>query len=642
MAAPTTYVLLALAFLARTVMSNKTSRSFVIDYTNNQYLKDGKPIQIVAGAIHYFRNLHQQWGDRLATMRTAGLNAIQTYVEWSSHEPEEGHFDFEGQQDLVRFLKLAQDHGFLVLLRIGPYICAERDMGGLPYWLLSRNSSIGLRTSDKQYLGAVEKYFSKLLPMLHPLLYANGGPIIAVQVENEYGSYGACDFSYTAWLRDLVRLHLGYNVILYTADGPADDLLMCGKIDGAHATINFGVEADVEDAFKAQRRHQERGPLVDSEFYTGWLDHWAEWHSMTNTSDVVRQLNKTLSMNASVVMYMFHGGTSFGYKSGANTDNGRFLPCPTSYDYDAPMTEAGDPTEKFVAIRNIISKYLPVPTTSVPKPKQKMALGKIWLKKLYGLADIRRLFANATISSKLPLSFEQLRQSQAVVLYDTEVKFRPRNPAVLSVPGLRDRGYVYVNDVYRGLISRMDDVYDVMIPVKEGQRLTVVVESQGRIGYGFLNDTKGIISNVTLSGVNLTDWQMTSIDERGHLDRNHLPIESAHSSKANMPTGCIGASTNGLAIYEASFPLRVSPPRDTFIRLDHWKKGAVFLNGFNLGRYWTPMGPQQTLYVPAVLFKTHNVLHVMELEKAPCGIGSRGCFVKFVDTPDINGTVPYS
>ncbi|XP_075544262.1 beta-galactosidase-like isoform X2 [Dermacentor variabilis] len=608
--------LLTLALLARPAALRNTLRSFVIDYENNRFLKDGEPIQIVAGGIHYFRTLPQQWEDRLITMKAAGLNAIQTYVEWSSHEPEEGRYDFEGNEDLVHFLNLAQHHDLLVLLRIGPYICAERDFGGLPYWLLSRNASISLRTMDPEYTEPVQRYFAKLLPLIKPLLYANGGPIIAVQIENEYGSYKACDLEYMAWLRDLVRHYLHYDVILYTTDGAGDGFLKCGKVDGAYTTVDFGPTSDPEKMFAVQRRHQERGPLMNSEYYTGWLDHWAKRHSTVRTAAVASALDRILSMNASVALYMFHGGTSFGVKSGANVDRYGFHPTTTSYDYDAPMTEAGDPTDKFHAIRDVIAK-------------------------LYDLKDVRELLVNARISYIRPLSFERIRQSQALVLYETWVTFLPKNPAALTAPGLRDRGYVYVDDVYHGIISRMDNVYSIVIPVTKGQRLTILVENQGRVGFIDLNDSKGLGSNVTLSGITLTHWNMTPIDTRDHLTAQRELDDGVLSSTATgqLANSC-GVCSPGLAVYQATFGLNVSKPLDTFIRLDHWKKGIVVINGFNLGRYWTPMGPQKTLYVPSVVFRERNVLDLVELEQAPCGQGSTHCYVQFVDTPDINGTVP--
>ncbi|XP_077518777.1 beta-galactosidase-like [Amblyomma americanum] len=634
------FKLLAVALWAQAAMlacgvtaSSKGQRSFVIDYENNRYLKDGEPIQIVSGSMHSFRTLPEQWDERLATMRAAGLNAIQTYVEWSSHEPEEGHFYFEGQQDIVHFIRLAQKNDLLVLLRPGPYIDAERDLGGLPYWLLAVNRSIGLRTSDPSYIGYVQRYFSKLLPLIRPLLYASGGPIVAVQVENEYGSYAACDFVYTAYLRDLMRYYLGDDVILYTTDGDADEYLKCGKLDGAYTTVDFGTGYDVGAAFAVQRRHQERGPLVDSEYYMGWMDHWAEPHSVVSTEAVVSQLDKMLSMNASVNLYVFHGGTSFGYKSGANIDD-KFHPTITSYDFNAPMTEAGDPTDKYYAIRKTIGKYLPLPPGPVPQPKGKMTLGPFELQWLFGLSDLREMLSNATTASERPLTFEEVGQSRALVLYDTWVSFLPRNPGALSVPGLHDRGYVYVDDIYQGVISRMDNVHDIMVSVTNGQRLTLLVESQGRNAYGNLNDAKGIVSDVTLSGITLTSWNITPVDEHKTLLGNRATIGAPGKVRGFPGYG-------GFAAYEARFPLQLSPPLDTFLRLDYWKKGAAFLNGFNLGRYWTPMGPQKTLYVPSVLFKAENVLNIFELEQVPCW-GQQPCIAEFVDTPEINATVPLS
>ncbi|KAH7952780.1 hypothetical protein HPB49_001069 [Dermacentor silvarum] len=554
------------------------------------------------GAPQKVRTTLESHGADVAARR----EEIEIYVEWSSHEPEEGQFNFQGQQDIVRFLKMAQKHDLLVLLRPGPYIDSERDMGGLPYWLLSTNRSIGLRTSDPRYIGYVHRYFSKLLPLIQPLLYVNGGPVIAVQVENEYGSYAACDYVYTAYLRDMMRRYLGDDVILYTTDGDADG-------------------SDVGEAFAVQRRHQERGPLVNSEYYTGWMDHWAEPHSVVSTSALVSQLDKMLSMNASVNMQV---PATVDLRL-PNVDD-HFHPIPTSYDFDAPITEAGDTTDKFYAIRKTITKYLPLPPGPVPKPKQKMALGPFKLSRLFGLSELREMLSNATKTSERPLTFEEIRQSQALVLYDTFVSFLPRNPGALEVPGLRDRGYVYVDDLYQGVISRMDNVFDIMVSVTKGQRLSLLVESQGRNAYGDLNDAKGIISDVTLSGIVLTHWNVTPIDERKALSGNLavIPQKNRHI--------CGDA---GFAAYEARFPLTLPSPLDTFLRLDHWKKGAAFLNGFNLGRYWTPMGPQKTLYVPSMLFETENVLNIIELEQAPC-LGQSTA--EFVDTPELNATVPLS
>lgn len=296
---------------------------------------------------------------------------------------------------------------------------------------------------------------------------------------------------------------------------------------------------------------------------------------------------------------MFHGGTSFGFKSGANEDCG-YEPTPTSYDYDAPMTEAGDPTDKFVVIRAVISKHLSLPSVPVPRPKTKMALPPIELKHMFGLSELREMYAHVTTTSEIPLSFERIRQT------------------------------------YQGLLSRMDDVYETMISVTRGQRLTVLVESQGRNAFGNLNDVKGITSNVTLSGVVLTHWNMTPIDDREHLKkRGKIFGKAAQVASKSRPV-----PTAGFGVYKAEFALLLQPPLDSFLRLDNWRKGSSYLNGFNLGRYWTPMGPQKALYVPSVLFKPKNILNVVELEQAPCGDDSNLCTARFVDTPEINSAVP--
>ncbi|CAN8032697.1 unnamed protein product, partial [Ixodes persulcatus] len=382
-------------------------RSFAIDYENNCFLKDGEPLQIISGSMHYFRTLPEQWEERLTTMKTAGLNTLQTYIEWSSHEPENDQYDFEGQRDIVRFIKIAERLGFLVILRPGPFIDAERDMGGFPYWLLNEDNTVRLRSSDQRYLKYVDRYFSKLLPLLKPLLYSNGGPVLMLQVENEYGSYHECDFVYTAHLKDLMRRHLGPDVLLYTTDGNGDRYLKCGKNDGAYSTIDFGPGSDVVASFAAQRRHQDRGPLMNSEFYSGWLDNWGDKHWEGNASAVAETLREMLTMNASVNIYVFHGGSSFGCTAGANLIKGVYAPNPTSYDYDAPMNEAGDPTEMFEALRQVISEFLPEPPLEpVPSPKAKMALGPFTMRRVMGLEDI--MTTGSVTSSEFPLSFEQV------------------------------------------------------------------------------------------------------------------------------------------------------------------------------------------------------------------------------------------
>ncbi|KAK0140822.1 Beta-galactosidase [Merluccius polli] len=331
-------------------------RSFSIDYKSNSFLKDGRPFQYISGSIHYSRIPRVYWRDRLLKMYMAGLNAVQVYVPWNYHETVQGEPIFTGDRDLGHFLDLANQTGLLVILRPGPYICAEWEMGGLPAWLLEK-PNILLRSSDPDYMQAVSNWLAVLLPTVKPWLYTSMGNIISVQVENEYGSYHACDYNYIRQLQTLFRYFLGGDVVLFTTDGNTDKEMSCGSLQGLYATIDFGTDTDITTAFKRQRRFEPHGPLVNSEFYTGWLDHWGEGHAQVDQWNVSRMLGEMLALGANVNMYMFEGGTNFGYWNGADHDT-RYRSVVTSYDYDAPLTEAGDPTEKLLLIRDVIQQVL--------------------------------------------------------------------------------------------------------------------------------------------------------------------------------------------------------------------------------------------------------------------------------------------
>ncbi|XP_038597079.1 beta-galactosidase-1-like protein isoform X3 [Tachyglossus aculeatus] len=326
--------------------------SFTVDRARGVFLRDGLPFRYISGSVHYARVPRALWPDRLRKMRMSGLNAVQVYVPWNYHEPQPGIYDFAGERDLEAFLEAAAAEGLLVILRPGPYICAEWEMGGLPSWLL-RKSDIVLRTSDPDFLDAVDTWFHVLLPKVLSHLYHNGGNIISVQVENEYGSYWACDFSYMRHLSGLFRAVLGERVLLFTTDGASG--LRCGTLQGLFTTVDFGPGDNMTEAFILQKEYEPNGPLVNSEYYTGWLDYWGAPHSTTDATVLARGLEAMLTLGASVNMYMFHGGTNFGYWSGADLKQS-YLPVTTSYDYDAPLSEAGDPTDKLFALRDVIAK----------------------------------------------------------------------------------------------------------------------------------------------------------------------------------------------------------------------------------------------------------------------------------------------
>lgn len=628
-----TMMIVCLYFLLDVSRSEYANRSFTVDYDDDQFLKDGVPFRYVSGSIHYFRVPREFWKDRLYKIRMAGLNAVQTYVEWSGHEPEPGQYNFGGDYDLEQFLQTAQDVGLLVILRPGPYICAERDNGGLPYWLLRLNPGIKYRTSDKTYLDAVGKWLSVLLPRVKPFLYDNGGPIITVQVENEYGQYNACDHVYMQYLVDVFRMHLGQNVVVFRTDIPKESIYKCDAVNHTLVTADFGPGTDVNRSFSTIREAQGRGPLVVTEYYPGWMDHWGEPHFHANQTAVLSTYEQILQHNASVNFYMFHGGTNFGFSNGNNPP-----PQPTSYDYGAPLSEAGDPTPLYFEIRNITGKYLPLPDAPLARPAHKLKPRDVQmtcgpsLEELMDYFRKRGMLKNAT--SKYPMTFEELGQDYGYVVYTMAVGFRPKSPSVLRVPGIRDRGYVYTRFT-RTVLSAGNRAYDAPVLVQKGEKLTIVVENTGRINFGKSNhDPKGIISNVTLDGKVLTNWTMEAVPvtKQEHITElfNIMDDEgSRHGKDCSAPRFFFGSFR--LRQHERSL--------DTFLNPTNWTKGVAFLNAFNLGRYWPAIGPQITLYVPGSLIlpsPRRNMVVLLEME----GAHSSHRSVKLTDVPKIDGPTP--
>uniref|UniRef100_T1J8I2 Beta-galactosidase n=1 Tax=Strigamia maritima TaxID=126957 RepID=T1J8I2_STRMM len=614
-------------------------KSFVIDYENDQFLKDGRPFRYISGSMHYFRVPRIYWLDRMERMVYAGLNAVQTYIDWSQHEPSPGKYDFSDNLDLVSFIKLAHKVGLLVILRPGPYIDAERDMGGLPFWLLQKNPKMALRTNDQSYIKYVDSWLSKVMPMVEPYLYANGGPIILVQVENEYGSFPACDFDYITHLRDLHRSLLGDDVILFSTDGASDGLLKCGKIEGVYATVDFGPGTNITKAFHAQRNHEPKGPLVNSEYYPGWLDHWAYPHSNPSVLPMVITLNSMLWKNASVNIYMFHGGTNFGFTNGANLSP-NYNAVPTSYDYNAPISEAGDFTPKYWAIRNVISMYTKLPPGPPPKPVPKYEYGTVELTSIGSLFDVLiDLRSQEPLSSYYPVSFESLGQAYGFVLYETIVPGQFMDPVVLEIKNVHDRAIVFVQNVPVGILSREDSISTLPIKIQNGEKLSLLVENMGRVCFGSgLADQKGLLSNVTLGGRILTNWTITS-----------LPFNSSEFDFSSDKTRVLANNqiyTPGIFKGKFKTPNNASFPMDTYLNMTGWHKGIAFINGVNLGRYWPIVGPQNTLYIPKSFLKpypSNNVLIILELEHAPCFTDrSDSCNVALVDAPVVNATTPYT
>ncbi|XP_043433818.1 beta-galactosidase-1-like protein isoform X3 [Prionailurus bengalensis] len=577
------------------------TRSFIVDRENDRFLLDGAPFRYVSGSLHYFRVPRVLWADRLLKMRMSGLNAVQFYVPWNYHEPEPGVYNFNGSRDLTAFLNEASIADLLVILRPGPYICAEWEMGGLPAWLL-RKPEIQLRTSDPDFLAAVDSWFKVLLPKLYPWLYHNGGNIISIQVENEYGSYKACDFTYMRHLAGLFRALLGDRILLFTTDGPEG--LKCGSLQGLYTTVDFGPADNMTEIFALLRKYEPHGPLVNSEYYTGWLDYWGQNHSTRSISAVTKGLENMLKLGASVNMYMFHGGTNFGYWNGAD-EKGRFLPITTSYDYDAPISEAGDPTPKLFALRNVISKdgYL--------------------------LSFLDILCPHGPIRSILPMTFEAVKQDHGFMLYRTYLTHTVSEPTQLWVPnnGVHDRAYVMVDGVFQGVLER-NMKHQLFLMGKMGAKLDILLENMGRLSFGSnSSDFKGLLEPPVLGQTALTQWLMFPL-KVDKLVKWWFPLPLLRSSHPQAPSGPTFYSTTFSILGEGG---------DTFLFLPGWTKGQVWINGFNLGRYWTRQGPQQTLYVPRPLLFSRGALNkitLLELENVPSEPQ-----IQFLDRPILNSTL---
>jgi beta-galactosidase len=575
-------------------------------YDSETFLLRGKRFRILAGAMHYFRIHPDHWLDRLLKLKAMGLNTVETYVAWNVHEPTPGEFRFDGRLDVAAYVRLAAKLGLYVIVRPGPYICSEWDMGGLPAWLLA-DSNMRLRCSHEPYLTAVDRYLDALLPLLAPLQITRGGPILAMQVENEYGNYGN-DKDYLKYLADGFRGRQ-IDIPLFTSDGLSGEMLANGTLPGLLATVNF--DSDVETAFANLRQFQPDGPLMCTEFWDGWFDHWGEEHHTRDAGETAVVLDKMLATGASVSFYMFHGGTNFGFMNGANCENGRYRPTITSYDYDAPLTEAGDPAAKYLAFREVIARHELVPGLAIPESSPKMALGQVELTEAVGLFDALDILTSPA-QRIAPEPMEMLGQSHGFILYQIEIS-GPRNAADLTIRDVHDRALVFLDGRYLGLVEREKPETPLAFEIPpEGATLDILVENMGRVNYGpDLLDRKGITEGVLLGEQFLYGWTIYP-----------LPLDDLSGLSF-----AAAETIAGPAFFRGTF--RVTAAEDTFLALPGWTKGVCWINGFNLGRYWE-RGPQRTLYVPGPLLREgDNEVIVFELHRV------EGRMVAFRDRPDL-------
>jgi beta-galactosidase len=559
----------------------------VLSVNGDHFELDGKPFQIISGAIHSARVPRVYWRDRLRKARAMGLNTVETYIFWNEHEAVPGTFDFSGQNDIAEFIREAQQEGLFVILRPGPYVCAEWDFGGYPAWLL-KEPGMEVRTSNPAFMAAASRWLHRLGQELAPLQSANGGPIIAVQVENEYGSFGS-DHHYMEQIHQLL-LDSGFTrAMLYTADGA--DELRDGSLPELPAVINFGT-GNARAEFAKLAKLRPNAPRMCGEYWDGWYDRWGEKHNTADAAAEAKELEWMLGHGYSVNLYMFHGGTSFGWMNGANIHDGKYGPDVTSYDYDVPVSESGELRQKFFLFRDVIRKVTGVTPPDPPPPTVPHALPAV---RLTRAASIWSTLPQPVTSSPI-LSMEDIGQSYGYILYRTNIA--KAQSGDLKLDELHSYARIYLDGAPAGTLDRRLSQSSLPVNIAhDNTRLDILVENSGRVNFGrqLQHERAGITHQVTLAGTPLTGWQIY-----------RLPMQNVASLAYNS------ASCGGACFYQARF--HVDEPADTFLDMRALGKGEVFINGQALGRFWN-IGPQGTLYLPAPwLKKGENEIVVFDLD----------------------------
>lgn len=547
---------------------------------NGQFQLDGHPYQILSGEMHYPRVPRAYWRDRFRKARAMGLNTITTYVFWNLHEPRPGTYDFSGQNDIAEYIREAQQEGLSVILRPGPYVCAEWDLGGYPSWLL-KDRSLTLRSRDPKYIAAMNAWFTRLARELSPLLVQNGGPIIAIQVENEYGSFGN-DHAYMEAVKSaLLKSGLAApDTLLYTADGA--EQIPNGSLLELPAVINFG-SGDAQQEFAALKKLRANGPFMSGEYWAGWFDHWGEHHHTTDVAGNAAEYEWMLRQGYSVSMYMFHGGTSFGFMNGANSNGTNYEPDTTSYDYDAPLNESGQPTPKYMAFRDAIALVTGKTPSAIPPstPARTYPIDPH--------PDSASLWSNLPkpVETDKLLTMEDLDQSYGYILYRTQLAAGPG--AELTIDGLHDYAQIYIDRKLIGTLDRrLGQSHLTMAAVSAPATLDILVENSGRVNFTRVirTERKGITGSVTLAGHQPQHWQIYSLPMTN--------LATLHFTPDPCEGPCFYRFTMRVPTMQTSGEF--APP-DTFLNTHALSKGIAFLNAQPLGRFWS-VGPEFTLYTP--------------------------------------------
>lgn len=580
----------------------------MLEIKNKKFYMDSKPFDIYSGAMHYFRTVPEYWEDRLTKLKAAGFNTVETYVCWNLHEKKPGEFDFSGILDIEKYLEIAQKVGLYAIVRPGPYICAEWDFGGLPAWLL-KDKNMQIRCMYPDYLKCVERFYKELLPRLVPHLESHGGNIIAMQVENEYGSYGN-DKDYLRYVEKLTR-DCGIDCLLFTSDGNTNNMISGGSLPDIYKVLNFGSRS--RTAFNVLKGFENDGPNMCGEFWCGWFDHWRDKHHTRNSLEIVNEIKGFIDNGASFNMYMFHGGTNFGFTAGANHNQGHgYEPTVTSYDYCAMLTEWGDYTPAYHAVRKLLCEKQGIEPPELPESPKLQSIGKV------ELTEAASLFENLDNIGKkhhvpVPEGMEYFGQNFGLIYYETTLKGK-YNASPMYVKNVHDFADVYFDGEKKVSIDRTlysvegkTTLKDVIFKKKKGEsspflmpalsgerKIGVLVDTMGRVNYGEnMLDRKGI-SDIYLGIQRLMNYDVWTLP-LDNLDK----LKYSSNVKKEEPVFLKGS-------------FKTDSKADCFVHLDGFNRGCVYINGFNLGRFWK-VGPQKSLYLPGTLLKDENEIIVFNI-----------------------------